>query len=83
MAVILIGVLALTSFSQTKLGKLKAAGVAIRHQTTGEWEVMVVAFRPGGSPVYQATLSAAGKRYPSDRKIFMKALQSFRLEAWR
>jgi len=67
----------------TRLGKLKAAGVTIRHQTTGEWEVMVVAFRPGGSPVYQATLSATGKRYPSGRKIFMKALQSFRLEAWR
>jgi len=67
----------------TRLGKLKAAGVTIRHHTTDEWEALVVAFRPGGSPVYQATLSATGKRYSRDRKIFMKALQSFRLEAWR
>src|SRR5215510_7463479 len=57
----------------TRLGKLKAAGVTIRHHTTDEWEALVVAFRPGGSPVYQATLSATGKRYSRDRKIFMKA----------
>ena len=66
-----------------RLGKLKAAGVTIRHHTTDEWEAVVVAFRPGGGIVYQAMLSATGKRYSRDRKIFMKALQSFRLEAWR
>jgi len=67
----------------TRLGKLKAAAVTIRQHTTDERKVIVVAFRPGGSPVYEATLSATGKRYSLDRKIFMKALQSFRLEAWR
>jgi len=67
----------------TRLGKLKAAGVTIRHHTTDEREAVVVAFHPGGSPVYQATLSATGKRYPHDHKIFMEALHGFRLEAWR
>jgi hypothetical protein len=67
----------------TCLGKLKAAGVTIRHHTADEWEVIVVAFRPGGGPVYEATLSATGRRYSHDRKIFMEALQGFRLEARR
>jgi hypothetical protein len=67
----------------TRLGKLKAAGVILRHHTTDEREVIVVAFRPGGGPVYKAMLNTTGGRYSHDRKIFMKALQGFRLEAWR
>ncbi|HEY7180156.1 MAG TPA: hypothetical protein VIC84_02005, partial [Blastocatellia bacterium] len=67
----------------TRLGKLKAAGVTIRHQTTDELETIVVAFRPGGSLFYQARLSTTEKRYSHDLKIFMKVLQGFRLEALR
>jgi len=67
----------------TRLGKLKAAGVIIIHHTTDEREIVVVAFRPRGGPVYTAMLSTTGRRYSHDRKMFMKALQGFRLEAWR
>jgi len=67
----------------TRLGKLKAAGVIISRHTTDEREIVVVAFRPRSGLVYTAMLSTAGKRYPRDHKIFMEALQGFRLEAWR
>ena len=67
----------------TRLGKPKAAGVTIRHHTADEREIIVVAFRPGGGPVYKAMLSSTGRRYSHERKIFMEVLQGFRLEAWR
>jgi hypothetical protein len=67
----------------TRLGKLKAAGVTLRHHTTDDREVIVVAFRPGGGAVYKAMLNTTGRRYSHDRKIFMETLQGFRLEAWR
>jgi hypothetical protein len=67
----------------TRLGKLKASGVTISHHTTDEREIIVVAFRPGCSPVYTAMLSTTRRRYSHDRKIFMETRRGFRLEARR
>ena len=68
---------------RTRLGKLKAAGVTVKRGATSEVEDIVVAFRPGGGPVYTARLSTTGKRYKQDREVFRKVLRGFRLEAWR
>lgn len=67
----------------TRLGKLKAAGVTIHHQATSDVEDIVVAFRPGGGPVYTAHLATTGTRYKQDRRSFKKLLRGFRLEPWR
>jgi hypothetical protein len=67
----------------TRLGRLRAAGVIIHHRTTGEVTDMVVALRPGGALVYTARLWTTETRYKRDRGIFRKVLRSFRLEAWR
>jgi hypothetical protein len=67
----------------TQLGRLEAAGVTIRHRKTFEVKDVVVAFRPGGTPVYTAILSTTGRRYEKDRDLFRKVLRGFRLEAWR
>lgn len=68
---------------RTRLGKLKAAGVTIRHQATAEVEEIVIAFRPGGAIVYTARLSTNNSRYTRDDRLFRKVLRAFRLEAWR
>lgn len=67
----------------TRLGKLRAAGVTIRHQAKSDVEDIVVAFRPGGGPIYTAWLATTGTRYKQDRKSFRKILRGFRLETWR
>jgi hypothetical protein len=68
---------------RTSLGNLAAAGVTIHHPATSEIEVIVVAFRPGGGPVYTAHLVTIENRYKRDRQNFRKLLRSFRLEPWR
>lgn len=68
---------------QTKFGRLKAAGVTIRHRATSEVNERIVVFRPRGGPVYTAILSTTGRRYKKDHEVFRKVLRGFRLEAWR
>jgi hypothetical protein len=68
---------------KTWLGKLTAAGVTIRHRATSDVEDVVVAFRPGGGPVYTARLATTERRYKQDRKSFRSVLRGFRLEPWR
>jgi hypothetical protein len=67
----------------TRLGNLKAAAVTVRHSATSEVEEFVVAFRPGGGPVYMAMLSTTETRYKQDSYVFRKVLRGFRLTAWR
>jgi hypothetical protein len=68
---------------KTRLGKLKAEGVTVRHRATSEVKDIVVAFRPGGGPEYTAILSTTATRYKKDRDVFSKVLRGFRLEDWR
>ena len=67
----------------TRVGNLKAAGVTVRHSRTSEVEDIVIAFRPGGGPVYTARLSTTKRRSKQDRNVLLKVLRSFRLEPWR
>lgn len=67
----------------TRLGKLKAVGTAIHHRTTNDVEEAVIAFRPGGGPVYTALLRTTKARYRRDRERFQEVLRSFRLEPRR
>ena len=66
-----------------RLGKVRAAGVIVRHRATSEVEEIVVAFRPGGGPIYTAMLATTGTAHKQDHGVFRKVLQGFRLEAWR
>jgi hypothetical protein len=68
---------------RTRLGKLTAAGVTVRHRATSDVEDVVVAFRPRGGPVYTARLATTRDRYAQDRKSFRRVLRGFRLEPWR
>jgi hypothetical protein len=68
---------------KTRLGRLKAAGVSIHPRATVEVKEIVVAFRPGGGPVYTAMLTTTETRYEKDREVFRKVLGGFRLEPWR
>ncbi len=67
----------------TRLGSLRAAGATIRFSRTREVEDWVVAFRPGGGPVYTALLVTTADRHARDRRSFEKILSRFRLEKWR
>ena len=68
---------------RARLGKLAAAGVTIRHPATAAVEEIVIAFRPGGGPVYTARLATLESRHEQDRARFKKVLRGFRLEPWR
>ena len=67
----------------TRLGRLKAAGVKVGRRATSEVEETVVAFRPGGGPVYTARLRTTVARYERDREVFRAVLRGFRIEDWR
>jgi hypothetical protein len=68
---------------RTRLGNLNAAGVTIRNRTANEIRDVVVAFRPGGGPVYTAILSTPERRNKKDRDNFRTVLRGFRIEKWR
>lgn len=68
---------------KTRLGKLKAAGVTIRHRANFEVMDRVVALCLGGGQVYTAILSTTKARYKKDHNVFRKVLRGFRLESWR
>jgi hypothetical protein len=68
---------------KTRLGRLKAAGVTIRNSATSEVKDTVIAFRPGGGPIYTAILSTTEGRYKKDRDVFGRVLRGFRLVKWR
>ena len=67
----------------TRLGTLDAAAATIRHQTTGDVEEIVIAFRPGGVRIYTAHLATTVDRYERDSSIFRKLVGGFRVEQWR
>ena len=67
----------------TRLGRLKAAGVNVRRRANSQVEETVVAFRPGGGPVYTARLRTTVARYKRDRAVFRAVLRGFRIEDWR
>jgi len=67
----------------SRLGSLLAAGVTLRSDRTDDVEDIVVAFRPGGGPVYFARLRSTAARYVRDRDAFTRIIRSFRLEPWR
>lgn len=68
---------------ETRLGRLKAAGVTVRRGATSEVEDTVIAFRPGGGPVYTARLRTTAARYDRDGAVFRALLRGFRIEDWR
>lgn len=68
---------------RTRLGHLSAAGAIIRHNGRSDVEDIVIAFRPGGEPVYFAWLATTQARYKRDHLRFVDVLRSFRLEDWR
>jgi hypothetical protein len=68
---------------RTKMGPLAAAGATIRYRGTSDVEDVVIAFRPGGGPVYTARLATTNIRYQRDHRRFVDVLRGFRLEAWR
>jgi hypothetical protein len=67
----------------TWMGKLNAAGATIRHKATSDIEEIVIAFRPGGGPVYQARLVFLPTQHDHDFDIFERVLREFRIEPWR
>jgi hypothetical protein len=67
----------------TQLGSLRAAGVTLRSETTGEIDDVVIAFRPDGTLIYSAHLSTTDGRYTQDRQSFAEILRRFRLEPRR
>lgn len=64
-----------------RLGRL-AGSRGLRRSASGVLEV-VVAFRPGGSPVYWARLESDGEHFPHDQTVFRKVVRSFRTEQWK
>ena len=68
---------------KTRIGRLAAGGVTIHYRDSKEVEDVVVAFRPGGGPIYTAQLGTVAARYERDRKRFIDVLRRFRLEPWR
>ena len=66
-----------------RLGTLDTAVATVRHLTTADVEEIVIAFRPGGGPVYTAQLATTAERYERDLKAFKQVLEGFRLEPWR
>jgi hypothetical protein len=68
---------------RTRLGHLAAAGAIVRHNGRSDVADIVIAFRPGGEPVYIARLATTQARYKRDHGRFVDVLRSFRLEDWR
>lgn len=68
---------------KTRMGRLPASGVTIHYRDSQDIEDVVVAFRPGGGPMYTAQLGTVAARYGRDRKRFSDVLRRFRLEPWR
>lgn len=66
-----------------RLGRLPANGVTIHYRNSKNVEDLVVAFRPGGGPMYTAHLWTDAAHYRGDRRIFVDALRRFRLAPWR
>ena len=64
-----------------RLGPLAASRAVIQSRSR-TLEVMV-AFRPGGGPVYWARLESDRKHYQYDRTVFQRVARSFRIEAWK
>lgn len=68
---------------RTKLGRLPAFGATIRYRDSSDIEDLVIAFRPGGGPMYTARLATPNIRYRRDHQRFIETLRSFRLAPWR
>jgi hypothetical protein len=64
-----------------RLGSLAASRVTFKSMNRAL--EMAVAFRPGGGPVYWARLESDRRHSPHDHQVFMKVIQSFRVEAWK
>jgi hypothetical protein len=68
---------------KTRMGRLPASGVTVHYRGSQDVEDIVVAFRPGGGPMYEAHLWTDVARYRRDRKDFLDVLRRFRLAPWR
>jgi hypothetical protein len=67
--------------TSARLGSL-AASRAVLQSGSRALEV-VVAFRPGGGPIYRARLESDRKHFRPDQAVFKKVIRSFRIEAWK
>ena len=70
-----------TEVTPVRLGSLAASRAILKSMTRAS--EIVVAFRPGGGPVYWARLESDGKYFPHDHEVFMRVVQSFQVEAWK
>ena len=68
---------------KTRMGRLSANGVTVHYRDSQDVEDLVVAFRPGGGPMYTAHLWTNAARYRRDSKSFLDVLRRFRLALWR
>jgi hypothetical protein len=68
---------------KTRLGRLPASGATIRYRDSSDIEDLIIAFRPGGGPMYTARLGTTTVRYRRDHRRFLEVLRGFRLEPWR
>jgi hypothetical protein len=68
---------------KTRMGRFPASGVTIHYRNSQDVEDLVIAFRPGGGPMYTARLGTVAARYARDRRRFIDVLRRFRLEPWR
>ncbi len=68
---------------KTRMGRLAANSVTVRYRGSNRVDELVIAFRPGGGPMYTAQLWTDTARYQRDRKRFLGVLRRFRLAPWR
>jgi len=68
---------------KTRMGRLPASGATIHYRNSHDAEDVVVAFRPGGGPMYRVHLWTNTARYRRDHKHLLDVLRRFRLAPWR
>jgi hypothetical protein len=68
---------------KARMGQLRANGVTVHYRGSHDVEDVVVAFRPGGGPMYTARMWTNTDRYRRDRNSFLNVLRRFRLAPWR
>jgi hypothetical protein len=64
-----------------RLGPLAASRAVFQSESRAV--EFVVAFRPGGGPIYWARLESDGKHFRHDQAVFKSVIQSFRPEVWK
>jgi hypothetical protein len=63
------------------LGQVPASHAII--QDSNQIREFLIAFRPGGGPIYWAWLYTVPRHFNDDQKIFSKVVSSFRIEEWK